>query len=514
MTVPENQPSEESINAIEEKFLGKEGIILLDVSSMSGFYTIPKGTKVKVTDVTYDKFLRFVKVEVSDDRGRKDVYNLIYNPEYNLTSFEDQLHTQIDFGDKRSEKYKQAYENSLNKIYWVHPDIIKVEPSFKIEPYRKVKIVGSNVSLGQFYDIGNPPKSVITRISVQDVESGISSGFNFELFYDSEKTPQQQWEEFISPRLSDSILVDTEQIVIENTNNIIIGGDEPVVKKQNHILIAVNLANIRQGPGTEYNVIHNTTYGQEFTLLEKNGEWLKVELNSPYKEGWINSNLTSMRKIVFVEFSPEDEFKNSLVYNVILQTASLKSELNQISDDFIRTNTIQNYMENWEYPLNIFDDKNIDLDNFFSGIDYSLFSSQVVSTKPNLSFCNFRDKKYIYLNNIGLKSVYNDLRVSVNSQCMETTVKYGVEILKQMYDTFGKMNTIDGYIIMFNWGSKDFSQDTYVIENHSICYICSKGDIKKLKDYVYTLQEFIDKIFILNQNGVIGGPNRIRLNIE
>lgn len=61
-------------------------------------------------------------------------------------------------------------------------------------------------------------------------------------------------------------------------------------------VIKDNVVNVRQGPGTSYGVVTQVKAGQVFTVLEQQGNWLKVRLHTG-QEGWIREDLLEVREV-------------------------------------------------------------------------------------------------------------------------------------------------------------------------------------------------------------------------
>lgn len=465
MPIPKDQPSNESIEAFKNKFLGKEGMIrfsMSDYSSMGkSFYKIPRGEKIKITNITYDERLRFINIEVTDDLGRKDTYYVMYNPNYNLPSFDDQLYNYINFGDEKSVKVDALYDSLNNKIYWVSPKINTVEPEFKIKPFEKVKILKAYADFNQFnQSLSYPPSYAITLIIVKSIESGIIDTLHFQTYTNTNKKPIQQWENFLKNRLS----------------------DVPIQKPTVQSYISDNK-------------IENKNY------IEKDEADIILGEDGKYK-------------IIYKEFSPKDELNNTLIYTVSLSTYMLKKELGEnVHDIFIDSKNVYYYHK--ENPkIKYFEKQGIKVGEFFQTIDYSLHWPASIKNNFNIYFNKFRKNKYICLNNIGVDAIYNDLRLSLQDQCKKITTDYSINLLKNMYNYFNMLNEIDGFILTISWASKSFSDDLPIYTNHSLCYISSKDQISKLSNYEYTLQQFLNSILILNKNGVSGSENRININVE
>ncbi len=64
-------------------------------------------------------------------------------------------------------------------------------------------------------------------------------------------------------------------------------GEEGVVKGR--------VVNIRQGPGTSYQVVTQVKSGQVLAVLDSSGSWLKIQLSSG-KAGWVHKDLVTVRQ--------------------------------------------------------------------------------------------------------------------------------------------------------------------------------------------------------------------------
>ena len=68
-------------------------------------------------------------------------------------------------------------------------------------------------------------------------------------------------------------------------------------------VVTGSVVNVRKGPGTSYGIVAKTKAGQQFTVLEGSGGWLKVRLHNG-TEGWISKDLiytvTVLKKVTVV----------------------------------------------------------------------------------------------------------------------------------------------------------------------------------------------------------------------
>jgi SH3-like domain-containing protein len=64
----------------------------------------------------------------------------------------------------------------------------------------------------------------------------------------------------------------------------------PLLAREKTVIIKVNTANMRTGPGTNYPMVATVKYGVVFQPLEKDGEWVKVR-HDDGTTGWIFEKL-------------------------------------------------------------------------------------------------------------------------------------------------------------------------------------------------------------------------------
>ncbi len=65
---------------------------------------------------------------------------------------------------------------------------------------------------------------------------------------------------------------------------------KPLLSKGKMVIVKVDAANLRIGAGTNYEIIATVKYGVVFKLLEKEGEWVKVE-HKDGTIGWLHQKL-------------------------------------------------------------------------------------------------------------------------------------------------------------------------------------------------------------------------------
>ncbi|MGM9930328.1 SH3 domain-containing protein [Pradoshia sp.] len=56
--------------------------------------------------------------------------------------------------------------------------------------------------------------------------------------------------------------------------------------KQNEVIVKDSLINVRSGAGLDYPIVAKVEEGNRFTVLERKGEWLKIQVNDE-KNGWV-----------------------------------------------------------------------------------------------------------------------------------------------------------------------------------------------------------------------------------
>ena len=67
-----------------------------------------------------------------------------------------------------------------------------------------------------------------------------------------------------------------------------VGVKKAAVKKQVQILSTpTGILNVREGPGTSYDIVTKIKPGEKYDLLEEKGDWYKIEL--PNQTGWVSS---------------------------------------------------------------------------------------------------------------------------------------------------------------------------------------------------------------------------------
>lgn len=64
----------------------------------------------------------------------------------------------------------------------------------------------------------------------------------------------------------------------------------PLISRDKRQIVRVNTANMRVGPGTNYEVMATVRYGVVFEPLERRREWIKVQ-HTDGTTGWINDQL-------------------------------------------------------------------------------------------------------------------------------------------------------------------------------------------------------------------------------
>ena len=64
----------------------------------------------------------------------------------------------------------------------------------------------------------------------------------------------------------------------------------PLLSDEHTVIVKVNTANMRVGPGTSYEVIATVKYGVVFQTVDTDGEWIKVK-HDDGTTGWIHKTL-------------------------------------------------------------------------------------------------------------------------------------------------------------------------------------------------------------------------------
>lgn len=65
---------------------------------------------------------------------------------------------------------------------------------------------------------------------------------------------------------------------------------KPLLADEHTVIVKVNTANMRLGPGTSYEVVATVKYGVVFRPVDKDGEWIKVK-HEDGTTGWIHKDL-------------------------------------------------------------------------------------------------------------------------------------------------------------------------------------------------------------------------------
>ncbi len=64
----------------------------------------------------------------------------------------------------------------------------------------------------------------------------------------------------------------------------------PLLSDKKTVIVKVNTANMRIGPGKAYEVVATVKYGVVFTPVDREGDWVKVR-HDDGTTGWIHKNL-------------------------------------------------------------------------------------------------------------------------------------------------------------------------------------------------------------------------------
>lgn len=64
----------------------------------------------------------------------------------------------------------------------------------------------------------------------------------------------------------------------------------PLTDGEPAVVVEAKVANVRSGPGTQYPVVFTAERGVAFLVLEEKGKWLKVE-HADGDQGWIHESL-------------------------------------------------------------------------------------------------------------------------------------------------------------------------------------------------------------------------------
>ena len=66
---------------------------------------------------------------------------------------------------------------------------------------------------------------------------------------------------------------------------------DSLVDKTPTVIVKVNRANVRNGPGTQFDLIFDANRGTPFKVLQEKGRWLQIE-HADGDRGWIFKSLT------------------------------------------------------------------------------------------------------------------------------------------------------------------------------------------------------------------------------
>lgn len=84
----------------------------------------------------------------------------------------------------------------------------------------------------------------------------------------------------------------------------------PVLAAGETVEITTDTLNVREGPGLSYKVISVAKKGDRFSLIEEEGDWIQVSLNSTGKKGWVASWLVK-------KHSAENEVSSSTKKGIV-----------------------------------------------------------------------------------------------------------------------------------------------------------------------------------------------------
>lgn len=86
-----------------------------------------------------------------------------------------------------------------------------------------------------------------------------------------------------------------------------------VIYAEEAIIVGDNV-NVRSGPGTEYDVIHQVHSSETYTVMEQNEEWSKISF--PQGEGWVHNDFVEKMKIedeTETNENPSSDLKNDQI---------------------------------------------------------------------------------------------------------------------------------------------------------------------------------------------------------
>lgn len=88
----------------------------------------------------------------------------------------------------------------------------------------------------------------------------------------------------------------TESIMVLNglQSTAIYAGQRLIIPQYTQAIVNVGRANIRSGPGTNYNIVQSVVSGAKLPVTETSRDWLRISLHNG-NPGWVSRNLTNFR---------------------------------------------------------------------------------------------------------------------------------------------------------------------------------------------------------------------------
>jgi hypothetical protein len=157
--------------------------------------------------------------------------------------------------------------------------------------------------------------------------------------------------------------------------------------------------------------------------------------------------------------------------------------------------------------------RGVDLEGLYSSLNSDLYASKGPGYELNLHLTSFRDLDYVYMDNLGVLTQYNENRMGTKEQRATIATQYAIDVLKGMHIAFSKSSElIDGYLITIYWSSKQFGASYAEDVDHVLCFVCEKDNVRQLLNFDITDQEFIDNMFILGSTGK-QSANRVKITL-
>lgn len=309
-----------------------------------------------------------------------------------------------------------------------------------------------------------------------------------------------------------------------------------------HREIKSNIANIRSGPGTEYSVIFQLKYGSLITVLDKNGDWLRIEGRNPQEIAWVYDPLTAQEGFTkrlndnIQQQGANNEKLDLLPIINIIKVTSFASclkyliygkqidliEMGGTVDEFIDLKTnkeiildIDKYIAdqndgNDEYSFIM---KNIEnIKSIYNDLYFVKFISDDNFISPR--FALLEDEKVFIITGILSEKQFNTINTSSRSRAAKIFESDIIPTLGKFYEKIFINSDIKNIGLSVTYGSKDFL-DNYStsMKAETLTFISTTRMCKEYFNGEITEDEFLDKsnIFLSDRDMV---TKKIKLNIE